>query len=462
MSSTTNLQNGDGWTHLNNLETLQNLQVDGNLTVLGTINGSESNNFVITPITTVGNGVLTAVGLTSGAILRSGPVAAYTDTTDTAAAIYAALGSPAVGTTADAIIKNATAFTQTIAAGTGVTLPLTIIVPAFSTAEYIITVNSATAVTFAHLVTNPIATGTAISAPAIGSLATVGAGVITATLINGSLIQRSGAQSNTAFSDTTDTAANIIAACAQLVGKIGTSMLIEYANSTNATATLVGGTGVTVSGTSVVPPNTIGQFLLTYTAAATLTMVGLGVTQSVATALTILGSSTGTTAIGTTNSGTTNFTVNAPAFNETMLVGGIARCTATSTYTSSTALTIPTGLSIALQAAGVYRIRGQLQGTSAAVGGITAQLTATNSLSLTSANVSAWNYNGTTLNALTNITALASDMANSANQYTNLFFDGTIVVNAAGTINVSTAQHTSNGTPTTVVAGSYFEVVRIA
>jgi hypothetical protein len=42
-----------------------------------------------------------------------------------------------------------------------------------------------------------------------------------------------------------------------------------------AVATIQGGTGVTVSGITVVPPNSWARFLLTYTAANTLTMVGI-------------------------------------------------------------------------------------------------------------------------------------------------------------------------------------------
>lgn len=315
---------------LNGLETLQVLgQAAGQpaATTFQTTTGAiaalaatEGAPFVSTAITTVGNGTLTAAGLVGGQIVRTGPVANFTDTTDTAASIVAA--GPLVGSSFSILLKNATAFTQTIQAGSGVTLPATVIVPAFSVANYICNVTSATTATLIHIDTTPISIGANMTAPAITALSTVGAGTVLAAAFVGGLIARGGSQSSTAFIDTTDIAANIIAACANLVNKIGTSMLIEYANNTNATATLQGGTGVTVSGTSVIPPNTVGQFLLTYTAAATLTMVGVGVTQTVASSLTILGSSTGTNAIATANSGTSNFTNTLPAASGVVALNG--------------------------------------------------------------------------------------------------------------------------------------------
>lgn len=131
---------------------------------------------------------------------------------------------------------------------------------------------------------------------------------------------------------------------------------------------------------------------------------------------------------------------------------------------SNTTLANLVGLSLPLVAGGTYRIRGQLQGTAAASGGIKAALTAASglTLTLTSANVTGWNYNGSTLNAVTNVTALGSDFSNSAAAYTNLLFDGSFVVNAAGSVQLQAAQNTSNATATTVALGSYVEVLRIA
>jgi hypothetical protein len=75
-----------------------------------------------TPITTVGTGTLTAAALVGGIITRSGSIAAYTDTTDTATAIIAAMANARVSEAWEFTLINTTAFQQTIVAGAGVTL----------------------------------------------------------------------------------------------------------------------------------------------------------------------------------------------------------------------------------------------------------------------------------------------------------------------------------------------------
>jgi len=129
---------------------------------------------------------------------------------------------------------------------------------------------------------------------------------------------------------------------------------------------------------------------------------------------------------------------------------------------SNTTLANLVGLALPVVAGATYQIHGQLQGTAAASGGIKAALTAASGLTLTSANVTGMNYNGTTLNTQTNVTALAADFSNSAAAYTNLYFDGSFVVNAAGTLQLQAAQNTSNATATTVALGSYMSLIRIA
>ena len=106
------------------------------------------------------------------------------------------------------------------------------------------------------------------------ALTTVGAGTILAAMIGGGFVTRTG--STSAFTDTTDTAAliNTLMGLAQNNG-----VLFRYINQTNATATIAGGTNVTMSGTQLVGPNSEGTFLLTRTDANTATptfnMVGL-------------------------------------------------------------------------------------------------------------------------------------------------------------------------------------------
>lgn len=240
--------------------------------------GGTSTGITNTAITTLGAGVLTGAGLVGGLITRTGPVAAYIDTTDTAANIVAALPSFVLGATFLVRIKNATSFLQTLAAGTNVTLPLTNVVGPWEEENLYGIVGGTAAVptiTLNHLLTTGISLAQGVVSPAATALNTVGAGTVLAAAINGGIVVRGGSQTNTAFADTTDTAANIIAGNPGLVGKIGSSVLVLYQNTTNANVTLGGGAGVTVSGITVIPAGSAALYVLTYTAAATLTMVGV-------------------------------------------------------------------------------------------------------------------------------------------------------------------------------------------
>ncbi len=479
--------------------------------------------FIVTSITTAGNGTLTAAGLVGGEIVRTGPSAVFSDATDTAVAIIAALPGAVVGGTFTILLKNATAFTQTITAGAGVTLPPTVIIPAFSVYRAVATVATATTITMVHINTTEISTGANSTVPAITAISTVGAGTLTAASFVGGIISRTGSQSGTAFADTTDTAAAIIAACANLVNKIGTSMLVEYANTTNATATISGGTGVTVSGVSVIPPSTIAQFLVTYTAAATLTMVGLGVTQNVATAVNILGSSTGSTALASANSGATNYTATLPANTGTIAELNLAQTwTAAQTFTNSdllllgsstgantftalnasatnytTSVPAVTGVMASTSGAnlftndvyrssasitananvtpqtitglagpiviGTYRFRAVLPSTVASgTGGI-----AYNFL-LTTATLSAIQYGATMTTAsavqYTQGTTATSGtvIATQAAVVLNTVIEGTFVCSLGGTFTLQMAQNTSNASNSISLIGSSMELTRIA
>lgn len=108
--------------------------------------------------------------------------------------------------------------------------------------------------------------------PANGALTTVGNGTLTAALLEGIIIQRSGPTA--AFTDTTDTGVAIDTVLAQ-AAITGVSWIVTYFNNSAFTATIVGGTGVTASGVLSIPPNSIGSFLFTRTGTAAYTMVGL-------------------------------------------------------------------------------------------------------------------------------------------------------------------------------------------
>lgn len=243
--------------------------------LLAELFGSDS--VVNTTITTVGNGTLTAAALVGGQISRSGPTGPFTDTTDTAANILTADGGDFVlGDTFLIRIKNLTAFPQTITAGSGVTWSAVTVIPPFSVGNYFATLggtNTVPTIAVSHMSTTPGYLTGAVVSPVATALTTVGAGTVTAAGIAGGVTTRSG--STTAFSDTTDIADNIIAAGFSSATAIGSSFTYTYVNNTVAAATLGGGTGVTVSGVTVIPPNSWAEYLVTYTAADTITMVGI-------------------------------------------------------------------------------------------------------------------------------------------------------------------------------------------
>lgn len=140
-----------------------------------------------------------------------------------------------------------------------------------------------------------------------------------------------------------------------------------------------------------------------------------------------------------------------------------ATCTAALTATSNTTLASVTGLSaIPLTAGATYTIKGMLTGSAAAAGGIKAALVGSNGLTLTSMNLTGFNFNGATINTVANVTAMSADFSNSAAAYTNLSFEGSFVVNAAGTLLVQAAQNTSNATSTVVGTGSYITLTRVS
>jgi hypothetical protein len=105
------------------------------------------------------------------------------------------------------------------------------------------------------------------------ALTTVGAGAITAAALRGGTITRTGPTA--AAADTTPTAAVLIAAL-PTGAKVGMAWMVRYVNQTAWPITITGDTGVTVSGTAIVPPFSVGEFLVTYATATTVTVYGIG------------------------------------------------------------------------------------------------------------------------------------------------------------------------------------------
>jgi hypothetical protein len=101
-----------------------------------------------TSLATVGAGTLSAAILVTNFITRTGPTGAYTDTTDTAANIIAALGGNSGVSAGDSYrfkFINTVAFAMTLAGGTGVTLVGgNTGVNASSVKEYLVRITNAT------------------------------------------------------------------------------------------------------------------------------------------------------------------------------------------------------------------------------------------------------------------------------------------------------------------------------
>lgn len=108
----------------------------------------------------------------------------------------------------------------------------------------------------------------------ITTISTAGAGTLTAAGIIGGIISRTGAQAGVAFSDTTATAAAIIAAL-PAGAPVGTTFVVEIVNNTDATETILAGVGVTLAGNVILPKLTSEHYLVTVSSAVAVTMTSI-------------------------------------------------------------------------------------------------------------------------------------------------------------------------------------------
>jgi hypothetical protein len=137
-----------------------------------------------TALTTVGAGTITAAGIVGGITIRTGSTSAFTDTTDTAAAIIAAAIGSIIGSSWLYTYVNNTVALSTLAAGSGVTLTGALPVPPNSKASFLVAYTSAGAVTmtlvdagfFPHS-----GTFTALTGGGTGNAVTVANAAVTAT-----------------------------------------------------------------------------------------------------------------------------------------------------------------------------------------------------------------------------------------------------------------------------------------
>jgi hypothetical protein len=128
---------------------------------------------------------------------------------------------------------------------------------------------------------------------------------------------------------------------------------------------------------------------------------------------------------------------------------------------STTTLAVVAGLSQALTAGKTYVCRAHLTvSTGSASAGAKAALVATGSLTATSISYTVQVWSGITLSANTTTTTLGTAVGATA-AVTDIYIEGAIVVNAAGTINVQAAQNVSNVTATLFPINSTFQCVRV-
>lgn len=139
---------------------------------------------------------------------------------------------------------------------------------------------------------------------------------------------------------------------------------------------------------------------------------------------------------------------------------GNAQCTTTLSAQTNTTLAAVTGMAVTVTTGGTYNFRVHLNGTAGASGGLKVAMGGT--ASMTSSNATSWNWNGTTLNAVTNQTTWGSNNTASTTAYTDLVIEGGFVVQTGGTVTVQAAQNASNGTATTVLPESSLTVQRVS
>lgn len=233
---------------------------------------SESAQDSIVAITTVGDGTLTAVGILAGNIVRSGATVAFTDTTATAADIVALIPNATAGQSFRLNISNNTAFLETLAAGVGVTLNGLTLIPGRSTAQFLVTLDSLTAVTIYGM---GVASNASLP-PSKFTTAALSAGTIPAASITGADLcvwQNTGA---TPGAQTFPTAATLYAAIPNAF--IGMTSIFRVVNTGAGTLTLTADAGptITITGTATIAQNVWREYQLTFTSATAATVQSIG------------------------------------------------------------------------------------------------------------------------------------------------------------------------------------------
>lgn len=126
---------------------------------------------------------------------------------------------------------------------------------------------------------------------------------------------------------------------------------------------------------------------------------------------------------------------------------------------NNTTFTSVTGLSHAVAAGKTYQLHGRLSVTTGVAGGIKVQLAA-GGATVTSASISAWAYNTTTMVAASTVTALTTPFIAFTGVVTDILIEGAMVVNAGGTPAIQAAQNAGSAVTTSVFINSLFNMMR--
>lgn len=229
-----------------------------------------------TTISTVGAGTLTGAAIAGRLITRSGSTAAYTDTTDTAANIVAALTNPVAAESFEITIRNTVAFPQTIAAGSGVTLTGEVVVPPNSEARFLVTLTSLAAVAIFGAGAYPLATTPDVQYTTAALQSTV----IPAANMAGAKVTVFENTGTTPANLQSDTAANIVAAIPN--AQIGNAYLLKVRNSSGSanTATITTNTGITLHGTMTIAQNVTRDFVVVLTSLSAVDIYSVGISAA--------------------------------------------------------------------------------------------------------------------------------------------------------------------------------------
>ncbi len=230
----------------------------------------------VTALNTVGAGTITAAGIVSTITSRGGgqSATAFTDTTDTAAAIISAMGTSA-GTNASFLwaYENTTDATATIAGGATVTLTGNSVIPAGTWATYLVTKTSSTAVSIAFLYAGALSPLPVSKVTTETSYVTLTVSGLTGAQLCSVILPT--AASGSVFPSATDFVA------AEPNCRIGMSHLVQIINtSVTKTCTLTGLTGVTLAGTSptLVQPAQTRMYNLAYPSLSSVQLTGIAST----------------------------------------------------------------------------------------------------------------------------------------------------------------------------------------